>query len=74
MADETEKKDSRDWRNNINFRNKDIDKLLNIQKKNQDRYDEWKKKKKKNDDKPASTQVTGLKTLGTTTKVPRAQK
>ncbi len=72
MADETEKKDSRDWRNNINFRNKDIDKLLDIQKKNKEKYDEW--KKKKDDDKPASTKVTGLKTLGETTKVPRAQK
>tara|TARA_R110002012_G_scaffold96450_2_gene232485 strand:- start:326 stop:544 length:219 start_codon:yes stop_codon:yes gene_type:complete len=72
MADETEKKDSRDWRNNINFRNKDIDKFLDIQKKNKEKYDEW--KKKKDDDKPASPPNVGLKTLGTTTKVPRAKK
>jgi hypothetical protein len=71
MADETEKKDSRDWRNNINFRNKDIDKWLEAQKQHDD---ESKKKKKKDDDKPATPPNVGLKTLGTTTKVPRAKK
>ena len=70
MADETEKKDSRDWRNNINFRNKDIDRILELQKKQ--REDDKKDKPPKR--KGADSVNVGLKTLGTTTKVPRAEK
>lgn len=70
MADETEKKDSRDWRNNINFRNKDIDRLLELQKKQQ----EDNKKDKPPKRTGAQNVNVGLKTLATTTKVPRAEK
>ena len=70
MADETEKKDSRDWRNNINFRNKDIDRILELQKKQ--REDDKKDKPPKR--KGADSVNVGLKTLGTTTKVPCAEK
>ena len=70
MADETEKKDSRDWRNNINFRNKDIDKILELQKKQR----EDNKKDKPPKRKGADSVNVGLKTLGTTTKVPRVNK
>ena len=70
MADETEKKDSRDWRNNINFRNKDIDRILELQKKHQ----EDNKKDKPPKRKGADSVNVGLKTLATTTKVPRVNK
>ena len=70
MADETEKKDSRDWRNNINFRNKDIDKILELQKKQR----EDNKKDKPPKRQGADSVNVGLKTLGTTTKVPRVNK
>ena len=69
MADKTEENDSRDWRNNINFRNKDIDRLLELNKKKKGGSTSSGKK----EEEPKAVNV-GLKTLGRTTKDQRVTK
>jgi len=69
MAEKTEEQDSRDWRNNINFRNKDIDRLLELNKKKEGGSTSSGKK----EEGPKAVNV-GLKTLSTTTKAPRVTK